>query len=509
MIEHLKAAADQLHAAWDNYSSVYSSLQQYQTKRSALHTYGFPPELTHLLDTELTFMSSLPSKIAPIEVAVRRARNYSSGLAPINALPPEVLTRIFYLALDRPCHHIDFPHDNERYEYLFDKAELYIDRSGWLPIEIHILEESFHDEMKWDYEHLEVLLDDISDRVATLEMVATGKFGPFHRTVFGGLFRAGTSNPKKLVLSSKGQHCNTFIFPTSIPRRELGEELNNFGLNMSESDFARGFSTINTLHTRGIFPYWSSTAYHGLVDLRLLSTHHWSHIKKAEIRLILESSPGLRILYFGLAIQNPAPKDGDAPVDLHDLELVKLFSRHKTLEQQSSSSILPLLASGQKHLRVSVEGDYSYSTTDDLPTELESFLLRCKVVDIHIQRLVLPVSLLLRHSAHLGCVVLSNFDPQLWHEFRASLMEMDGLASSGSLHSLRLRNSHLSKHDLRALLAYCPSGIILDKSSVYHDETAGSKSKSLSKEELSTNFPEVKIAPDSMADPTADWDILD
>ncbi|EUC58585.1 F-box-like domain protein, putative [Rhizoctonia solani AG-3 Rhs1AP] len=502
MIEQLKAAADQLHAAWDNYSSVYSSLKQYQTKRSALHTYGFPPELSSLLDTELAFVSSLPSKIAQIKVTMRRARNYNSGLATINALPSEVLTRIFYLVLDRPCRFYR--------PSLINRADVYKDRIGRMPIELHVAEVRDYEEKSWDYGYLCDFLHDISPRVETLEFVATGGFGPFHRAVFSGLLIKGNSNLKKLVLSSRGQHHNTFIYPASLDRLVLDDTFRDFRLDLSEPDFARGFSTINVLHARGIFPSWSSTAYHGLVDLRLLSTSQRSHIEEVQIRSILESSPGLRILHFGLAIENSAPETTHVtPVHLNDLEVVKLYSSSKSRGQQHFTSMLRLLVPGQKPLRLSLEHSFRHEMADTMVAELDRFLTRSTVAKFHSQALAPPPSILLQHSAHIECVILTSFYPYWNSKTRPCPEQLGGLVSSGRFHSLRLRKSYLYESDLQALLALYPSGIVLEKSFVFHDEYEGSEGTMLSEEDISAVFPGVTIALELMGDPTADWDILD
>ncbi|KDN33136.1 hypothetical protein RSAG8_13775, partial [Rhizoctonia solani AG-8 WAC10335] len=153
-------------------------------------------------------------------------------------------------------------------------------------------------------------------------MVVTGGFGPFHRCVLESLFSYNDSILKKLVFHSGGEHLDAFIVPFSFELGDLDREFNNFALNLTERQIGRGFSTINTLHTHGIFPSWSSIAYHGLVDLRLLSTSYWSNTKEAQIISVLNSSPGLRIIHFGLQIQDSDPDVKHVPpVYLQDLQV--------------------------------------------------------------------------------------------------------------------------------------------------------------------------------------------
>ncbi|CUA77713.1 Zinc-type alcohol dehydrogenase-like protein C1198,01 [Schizosaccharomyces pombe 972h-] [Rhizoctonia solani] len=506
MTEQLRSATDQLEAAWKNYSEACLALQPNPTQS---HVLGFSPELARSLDAKWAFVSSFSAKVEQTKFAIRRARNYSSGIALINALPREVLTRIFQFVLDERCqhdqlwihrydgnckalryaddlaqvcflwrqiaiscsflwNHIDLTQADKWHQRLIYRADVYTDRTGLVPVELHVADEYDYEEKDQDYDSLYRLLYRIARIVGTLEIAINGAFGDFHRTLFHALFRENDSSLKKLVLCSLDDHHDTFVFPTDVD----SDQSDHFGLDISESQFARGFSTITALHACGIFPSWTTTAYHGLVDLRLLSTHRSSSIKAAEIRSILHSSPGLRILHFGLEIYDQVPEAEQAtPVFLQDLEAVRVLSAGRTWEPLRSSGILRLLAPGQEALRLSLEDHYTHSLPGTLATDLDRFLSRANVVQIHIQRLAIPLSLLRPHLANLECLTISHFDAQFGHKIRAGLAHTDG----GYFKSLRVRRSRLSQDDLRALLLYCPAGIVLEGSSVYSGEARGSQ----------------------------------
>ncbi|KAH7332615.1 hypothetical protein B0J17DRAFT_771701 [Rhizoctonia solani] len=455
------------------------------------------------------------------KIAISHTRNLSTGILPINALPVEVLAHIFHLVLQEPCRfhqssedgdnsiifprfpdylaqvcslwrqvafdcpqlwrHIDLTRNDRWYEGLFARARKheYLVDQPW--IELHIAEEDGRpfgfkdcDDEPHDYQELQGFASSISSRMETLEMVVLEGFGPFHRCLLSGLLRdAQRPALKKLVLWSGGEHRNTFIIPFDIERHEMADEFSDFAVNMTEDELARGYSTIDVLHGRGIFPSWSSTAYHGLVDLRLLSTYCWSNIEEREIVSILKSSPGLRILHFGLEIRDlTLDTEHVTPVDLQGLQVVKLFSYNG--DDMYPSGILRLLAPGTKPLRLSLEGEFK--PNDTWITELDGFFLRSRVAKFYANTSIPPLSLLLCYAANLD---LRQVNTRGWTSFPGT---------SPVFTSSKLGLVCGQPPDLAHVL---PFG----------DWLTG--------EELSEAFPAVKTLRGSARDPTADWDILD
>ncbi|KAH7332618.1 hypothetical protein B0J17DRAFT_722147 [Rhizoctonia solani] len=338
-------------------------------------------------------------------------------------------------------------------------------------------------------------------------MVVKGDFGPFHRRLPRGLFCCADLDLKRLVISSRSNYYNTFIFPHAIERHELNKEFEDCAIDIEEDKVARGFFTVNALHACKIFLSWSSTAYHGLLDLWLQSAAFWSGINGAQILSNLQSSPVLRILHFGLNILKTS-SDGVhiIPVNLQDLQVVKVFaySNHEV----RSSNVLRLLAPGPKPLWLCLEGEFKLDSAWSM--ELDNFFSQSNVMNSYAKQSMPPLSLFLRHSAHLECDMLDKFDSQTHYKLLVEQIQGDGPNSLARCNAIHLLNSALSKHSLCIFLMAYPLGIVLDSSSSVHHGTGNKSQRTvLSKEELSDVFPEVKTLHGSAKDPTVDWDLLD
>ncbi|KAH7332595.1 hypothetical protein B0J17DRAFT_678263, partial [Rhizoctonia solani] len=534
MIELLKSAGDLLRAALDNYCLVFSNIENYHTQAKLPHAYGYPPELTHQIDAELASISSYESKIREIKRSISRARNYSSGIAPVNTLPPEILTRVLQLLVAEPCGIVlfdpDFPeHHPPRYldrfvqvcslwrtaalsspslwchvdltpygpyrDGFISRAFTYVDRAGDLPIELHLGGKSFNDveDIYNIYDRLAMFFFVVSDRVETLKLDLPGALEGLHHIVFRELFSRQASNLTKLVVSSRG-HCNAFFCVKYADAEEMDEGYGKCGLDLSEDKLEDGFAPMTVLHLCGIFPRWWSTAYHGLVDLRLLSTANLSRIRETDLLRILSSSPGLRILHFELEISHSTPATGRVvPVYLSELQVIKIFPRDPSHQAGylNPAHLLRLLAPGSKPLRLLLGGYYQPTSGSDI--ELAKFFARSRVARFGIQRTFPPMRLLLRHAAHLDQVLLDAFYSYDRVEIPSAWLQVECF-----------------ERQFRSLLHCCPTGVTLHSSYVNSDnDDMGS---TLTQEELLEAFPTVNIddrVTGLYDDPTGDWDILE
>ncbi|KAH7332605.1 hypothetical protein B0J17DRAFT_632245 [Rhizoctonia solani] len=375
MVEPLKSAGDQLRAAWDNYYHVYLALQS-SYRKTTPHVCKNRPEFASQLETELAFISSYEPKIQDIKVIINRARNYSTGLAPINSLPPEILAHIFHMVLPQPCNlHLLPDNNNENFprypDYLTQVCSLWRKtaiafRSLWSHIDLSSYEPSYTRDSILDgtgpnHKDLYKLVSRISSRTGTLVFVVTANWKSFHRTLFNQVLFDRSPAVTKLVMRSDHNHFNTFICPSKFNPGNLDQNSARFRLDISGRYVERGFAPLKVLHLRGIFPVWSSTAYHGLVDLRLLSTAEWSYIREAQLITILKSSPKLRILHFGLDIRSSAAGvTEEAEVNLQDLQVIRIFTTSPSYpgKHLHPSTLLRLLAPGSKPLRLCFNGHY-------------------------------------------------------------------------------------------------------------------------------------------------------
>ncbi|CAE6441649.1 unnamed protein product [Rhizoctonia solani] len=546
MAEQLRTAGDQLRIAWDNYFRVYSHLENDYTQIEASGGGNLPLEITQQLNTELAFISSYEQKIREVKAIISGARNYSSGLAPINTLPPEILSRIFHLALPSDCGlhilcynkayydrypdyfaqvctlwrrvavstralwcHIDLLPHRPYSKGLVSRAKTHVERAGKLPIQLHI---SSDDDYSFEYDDLHQFLSHISRRVETLELRMDGPFRGFHRGLFKVLLHERPALTK-LVLNSQGPYFNNFLVPDSYDAEELEEDCWSLFLDSTENEIENSFASLTMLHSRGMFPLWTSTAYHRLVDLRLLSTSKWSHIREAELVAVLSSSPGLRILHFGLEIHDPVSTgEGVVPVFLKDLQVVRIFVEDCDEIHLSPDSILRLLAPGSKPLRLCISGYYAPKA--DSITEIEKFFARSRVSRFYAQYNFPPLSLLLRQAAHIERVVLKDIEYYTRVDFPATWLQVNTYTSSPRLRSLDIFDSLLSQSELRLLVECCPNGTTLYSSRVDHQSGPGEDNKCtpFTPHELAGSFNTVIVKGSygvPSRNPTAGWDILD
>ncbi|CAE6493136.1 unnamed protein product [Rhizoctonia solani] len=550
MIEELKSAVDQLRTAWENYCQVLLTFQTSSTQRNAGHAYNFPLELSRQLDTQLDFLSSHELEIRETKLAIKHTRNYSHSLAPINSLPLEILTRIFHLVRVWPCGldhlsprnkkrypnypyyltqvcslwrrtavsshplwcHIDLSSDESYYGHLIAQAETNVARSGRSPLELHITNGA-SGKFEWPhyaYEGLYEFVSHVSDRVESFELVVFGGFRGFHRSVFSRLLFSQNPTLTKLVLNSHQSHYDCFIVaPEFDPGEELDDDITAFTLDLTTDQIESAFAPITVLHLRGIFPLWSSVAYSGLVDLRLTSTNTWSKIQDVNLITILQSSPGLRILHFGLEIICLST-DGEQvpPVYLQDLQVIKIIPNNGFSTALSPGSVLHLLAPGSKPLRLSFSSEY---VPDNLTTkDFENFLLRATVARFYARTIFPPMITLLRHAPHLELVVFDDLGPDSLFKLGATWLAFDNLDSGQRLEHFHLTRSTISGDELRTMVKCCPTGLVLYSCTV--GANSSGKPDGLSTKELAEAFPTVRVTEHArypVEDPTADWDVLD
>ncbi|CAE6396726.1 unnamed protein product [Rhizoctonia solani] len=537
MIDQLKAAGDQLRVAWDNYFRLYSGIQNYPILSTPPYAQKFPPELARQLDVELTFISSYEPKIREIRLGISRARNYWSGLAPINALSMDVLMLVFHYLRPQSCNvhyldssdrrypdyltqvcalwrrialssrslwsHIDISPYGPSCGGLIARAEAHAIRSGDFPIDLHIPQGAAGSPVRENrsyyalYEHI----SRISNRIGSFEFDISGDFRGFHRSVLSRLLLSRPPSLTKLVINSRYNHYNAFIYSADFEPGESDEEFEDFRLDLTEDEIENGFAALRVLRLQGVFPSWSSIAFRGLVDLRLLSTDSWSSIEEEELAIVLDASPGLQIFHFGLEIQDSMLEI--APTHLEDLRVVKIFPYKSGITLLCPSSLLRLLAPGSEPLRLSFDNYYEPDT--NFTVEFERFFARSTVTHFYTRGAFLPLSILLHHAKNLEQAILEDFEPATFGEIPSSWLD---LPESPPLYlkSIYVTASTLSESGLRLLVKSCPIGIILCSCDVELDNNEESMG-----EEVSDLFPTVRVTNTPLypqGDLTADWDIL-
>ncbi|KAL5632208.1 hypothetical protein ACGC1H_000267 [Rhizoctonia solani] len=401
---------------------------------------------------------------------------------PINSLPPEILIRIFHIVVAYPRNlcpdlacskqyypkypdylaqvctlwrgiahststlwcRVDLSPNKPYCDKLTTRAQAHLAHAGQLPIELRIAVNGI-DHRNLECDEVLRLISLISSRVESLELAMAGSLRHFHRGVFRFLFG---QRPvlTKFVLLHHSYPCDSFLVANSFVSTD-GEDLYSkyMRLNSTEDEMESSFAQLTVFHTRGIFPLWSSKAYHGLVDLRLW-TDTSLHIREAELVTILKSSPGLRILHFELNMHDSTPVAEEVtPVELRDLQVIRIIPNDGGPLEPRPGSVLRLLAPGTKPLRLTLEGFYIQDA--EMVTDPERFFARSRVTRFYTQMVLPPLNLLLRHSASLEQVVVDYFKSsshsQLSSNSTGLQLELDEPASLPRLKSLHVTSRYV------------------------------------------------------------------
>ncbi|EUC58552.1 F-box-like domain protein [Rhizoctonia solani AG-3 Rhs1AP] len=434
MLEELSSASKQLHVALERYLHICSSIQtlclQGPTSRSIL------PEYAQRVDQEVGLLESYDATMQKAKLAIKSTRNYAFRIAPINCLPIEILTRIFYMVRDSdPCHvdclalvcsrwrsvalgspaiwsHIDYhPHSSKWfYPELLEQAQLHVARSEEMPLDFHLSVSCESYNTNCYDSPVEQLCRLVAPRMRSLELdlegFSQGWPNAAANSVMSTLFSECTPGMlSKLVTSDPD--CFGFVTTTEEGRPDDS----GLKVDIKRADLEQIFSSITMLHLTGLYPRWTSHAYHGLVDLRLFSASTGdegdSQIAEAQLVRILKASPGLRILHFEFEIiQWSETRTNASRVRLPDLEIVQVGSAYD-VQFTRIEHLLRLLEPGPKPLHLAARCHGPESNPEPSTPELKSFFARSNVTKLYVTELPeLPV--LLPSLPHLKVLILLN-----------------------------------------------------------------------------------------------------
>jgi hypothetical protein len=358
-------------------------------------------------------ISSYQKMLQRAQKAMCLARNRSPKLVPVNALPPEILTHIFNLVVisefcgfytsnphatstpDPPVHpgimtqvcshwhrliintpvlwaRVDLVLSGPCEEEFHARARHLIQRAVGTPLVIRIHEPRPSEPHK--ISRLVDLLRPLSGQMGSLDMLRREISPHLFRSVLNCWFEHGNPGTvKELALGCIGSTLPNFLEPTSSPTPTPGQ------FTLSPQRFEQFFEPITALRLHGIFPRWNSSAYHGLIDLRLTSSKEFA-ISEIQLLGILTASPGLRSLYFDLNITDTQPPDAPpTPVRLNDLAILNLG----WLKFTRIDSVLRLLAPGTRPLRLVISFDQEQHTPT-FTAEAQSFFQRSNITTLFI-----------------------------------------------------------------------------------------------------------------------------
>jgi hypothetical protein len=362
------------------------------------------------LDLELPSLLSDEQTLQKTRTALSMTRNSSQALAPINALPSEILAIIFSLA-SRRClendlefrgstslvspiiissvcalwrqvsfdshslwSHLDLTPSGPTSNMHYLRAEFWACRSHKSPLHVDIYESedeaerNQHGATQAEVQRLVTFLTPLMPRVRELEIILQDNSQLLMNSVLGCWIRhcsAGSARMLK-IWHNEEQPGIDLQGPYVLPE---GDSILS---NTSE----RFFSSLDTVALQNSRVSWSSAMFEGLVELRIDTAEDSRfHPTQSQIAGVLAASPRLRsLMLINIAVEMQ-PGFVAVPIAMNHLEILSLESSNGA----DFSLLLPLISHGSDSICMSL-------TLDDDPSfiaEARSFLRRSKVTTLH------------------------------------------------------------------------------------------------------------------------------
>ncbi|CAE6498421.1 unnamed protein product [Rhizoctonia solani] len=564
-LQAIKEASEQLHTAWEHYLQACSDLDNLIWQRE---TYYDPCRgFLQYIDDELARLSRYEENAQRAQRTLKRVRQCACYLAPIHSLPSEILLRIFYVLLAGPCSlgqlnyetpvpqnqkpgpitqvcsrwrniatsspflwtHVDIPLTQPSAPRLLSRAKLHVQQSANLPLELHVYSAGDNNSQT-GYTPVIQLLETVAGQARTLNFTLNYyDYAPFHLAILP-VFLSNCSIEifNRLVTSSFPYSSSPYLLSELEDFDEVQESSSN-GVSQVE----KYFSGLSALDLKGCYPYWSSSAFHGLVDLRLAPSPD-RHARICTLHIselidILTASPGLRIFYFSLKVSDVETADSvTLPIPLKDLEVLNLSFTRRTPWSlpQKVGNILRLLGPGSKALRLTLDCEESSYELLDSADELREFFMRSKVEKLCLRGVNHFSERMLSYTPDVKVLLLEGCAPGKFEEVDAQTHNSYALYGSGHstgftlnesdydtllilprLQSCYIRTSSTMDTTLHTLARLCPTGLLVDGKEL--TKVATRRDTYIPFAEIPNHFPTVKFQSfPSMSALTADWDVL-
>ncbi|EUC56347.1 F-box-like domain protein, partial [Rhizoctonia solani AG-3 Rhs1AP] len=537
----LITAREQLFVALDRYTELCSKIRK--THHQDTQLAGFP---WSEVASELPFLPLLEAKLQAATQNLHRAhelgraRTSSTYPPPIHKLPDEVLAQIFRIAAGvqlRDLHPIGkhgattfpsysdsiaqtcgrwrqialecsplwmhiclAPHPTQP-ELVFDRAKSCAQRAGQLPVQLRITD--LEGQVDLDYfnkNDIQEFFGSIAQRTKSLDIVrSNSSTSQLESEGLTNILRGCSEMFTRLIVRSQGLSSYGFIEPLNEPDEEWPGAIQ---VDLPLQQIERGLAHLTVLHASQIYPRWNSTAYHGLVDLRLISNHRYTYecprIKPTEFVAILNASPRLRILHFGLNLNsNPDLPINGMNVQLNDLEVLHLAASRCYGPEDTEYEI-------QRIMRHITPGSKPLCLTLDLagyhdpgPIEtMKAFFAKSHIVQFRAKQGNPPPVQLLDHASHLTHLVFDHCRYDMMYDYRQARSQ------TIKLDSWIIRESPIYIEDLQPLLEqYSARSIIISNCQLFSKEGGPVEIAGTDLEEWGLQLPEhvVYVNPDQPA----------
>ncbi|KAG8712932.1 hypothetical protein FRC11_013779, partial [Ceratobasidium sp. 423] len=406
MLERLSAASRTLDAALDSYMKICRDIRDLYVDGQPINT--IPHDLATGLAKQLPVIKSFKKKLRLAERVAGRSTNTSSSLVPIHILPYEVLIRIFELVLGDDCvgsckgqpqtnpilmnicsywhhmiicspflwTHIDLPVQvGGSMTFRVAYAKIRAERAARMPLKVHIVDTLGRATIGHDKACRSLLpfITSVAPRVRSFTLKSrltpccTRPYGP----VLTELFRNCSPGVLTTLVMDVDSSFPVYLAINSEPKSHNVV----LSVDVSNERLEESYRGITVLRLSQLYPRWTSSAYHGLVELRLRGdTMTW--VTESQLVGALKQSPGLRIFECAARLEDIL-KGGDRvePVSLNNLEVVNLGLNTAS----GVEAIVRWLAPGPKPLQLLI------SWPDFSGPCLVAFLARSNITRVYSQ----------------------------------------------------------------------------------------------------------------------------
>ncbi|CEL54859.1 hypothetical protein RSOLAG1IB_07350 [Rhizoctonia solani AG-1 IB] len=431
MIDELMNASNRLRAALDHYVRICSKVQDVCLQ--GLDSQNITSEYIEQVDRELGLIESYDVKMQLAKTAIKITRNYAFNTVPINRFPTEILGRIFQIAraieprcidqVARVCSRwrtialgnpslwsrIDLhPSLCKSFYPSLNRAQTHVSRSGKLSLDVHISASPEPDNSTEGY-HEKPMID--------LCALAAPRMGSLEIDLHD--FRLNDLlNSTYPAIASLFLHCTPGLFT------EIATFCGHYGFFVSDREQTNAgmwamripveyshieavLATVTVLKLTGLYPSWTSRAYHGLVELRLTgsfggqdSIPEWQFIN------ILKSSPGLRVLSTNINITTRIPENLDVSVSLPELETLHVDSEALQEGKSCHLELVRFLVPGPQPLDLTMQCA-SLPLSESSLAQTKAFLTRSNTTKLRLDSVCRPFALL-PSTPHIKSLILSN-----------------------------------------------------------------------------------------------------
>ncbi|CAE6446511.1 unnamed protein product [Rhizoctonia solani] len=405
MIEELVTASTQLQGALDRYLAACSTIQK--SCIAGIWARGLSSELASRVVQELELLATYESALRHANSVMRYARNVPP-FAPINALPREVMSRIFSLAAGEDCalyqvqptgckmrskhadllthvcshwrqialgsrtlwSHIDIHSYGSFNTQLISRADVYASRAGDTPLVLHVHLENTAKQPSLDNATFK-LIASIAPRTRALIL----KSETYYRSFLDLMLETALNHCTPGILTQLSvRSCSTVDYPSDqflLAKLNTGYEnhVSTNDQNLLEGPPRQRFDNVmlhlTNLHMGTLFIPWSSRAYHNLTELCVTRGsgdlgRESGKILESDLVVILRSSPFLRRLELDLVVlEGLSTTTPVEPIALNYIEILKVAeqapgSNSFSLRESELGPLLRWIAPGSKSLQFSI-----------------------------------------------------------------------------------------------------------------------------------------------------------